>query len=699
MSTNSKVGKIYLTDAAIALIPDSKLLVEAAVRRGQSMTELIKPSSHSGVKIDLTAWKRAWSAAENVDDPNRNPLYQVYDNIMIDNTLTSIIDTRILKTLQAKFNIVDKAGKPDEEAKKLFEKVWFRNFIKYSMQSQFEGPKLIELFEFDDNGEVKKCTLVNKYHVKPEKGIVTKESEDDNGISYLDGSQALYYIQVGESDDLGLLFKVAPHILAKKYALGQWAEFNEKLGIPMRTVHSNSTDTTRQKQLAVIMENLGSAGWAVLSENEKLEVHSISGTDPTKCFDGLINMLNNEPAMLILGQSSTSNSSNNKGTYGSMQILQEISNDRHENDLVFLKYTINDSLMPRLVQYSPAYGILKDKYFEWDKSVDLSVSETVDYVIKLSEKYKIPADFVTKKTGIPIDGIIENTIPKATASVKKKDLTLNSKIINLYGSSCCNSNVINAAHAATTPSFQSDMIRIAKSIFKGAQSKIIDVKLISGIAKYLREGITSSYGEAVDDKDIEMLKSLERNVFVFSGFKTYQILRKVTDKLTNDKGEVLSWADFKKEVLHVDKTYNTTFLRAEYDHAVVGSQMASQWVDIQNNKDTLPLLEFDATLDGRTTATCRGLDGMILPVDDAAWENYYLPLHWGERSVIRQLASGKISDKSKITFPDIKPMFQNNIGISGVAFPPNHPYYEASKSDTKKIMKEVNKIIPDDLKN
>lgn len=419
MSTGSKIGKVYPSQAFIKDLPDNLILVEAALRRGQPLTPLIEPQSPAMSRVDIGKWKLALQAAQNVDSPNRNQLYEVFDNIMIDNTLTSIIDTRILKAVQSKFMIYDKEGNPDLEAKELFEREWFNKFIRHAMTANFEGPVLIETFDFDtETGELKDCVRVNKYHVKPELGIVTKEPTDDKGWPFVDNP---YYIMVGDVKDYGILYKAAPHVLAKKFALGTWAEFNEKIGIPFRTVNTNSTDAKRKQQLGVIMDKMGSAGWAVLNEGEKVELLAITGTDPTKCFEQLCVKLDSETAMLILGQSMTSNSQSNKGTYGSMQVLQEISEDRHESDLTSLKYLINGVLMPRLIELSPAYKGLTDRYFDWDKSEELNIADTIKYVVDLSAIYDIDPEFVTQKTGIPIIGLKSAaTISDPKVPLKKK---------------------------------------------------------------------------------------------------------------------------------------------------------------------------------------------------------------------------------------------------------------------------------------
>lgn len=683
MSTNSKIGKVTASRDFLKSVPDSELLIEAAMRRGQSMSKLIEPSSPSLITVDLKRWKQAMFSATNVDHPDMNAMYDVYENIRIDNSLTSNIDTTILKVQQAKFNLIDKAGKPNAEAKKLLERQWFLDFLKIAMESRYEGFRLGEAFYFNDVGELAEFKCVDKYHVKARQAIVTKYPYDEEGQSYLEPPLSLFYIPMGDPTDMGILHKVAPIVLAKKYAIAHWGEFNEKMGIPFRTVTTNASNTKRQEQLGIIMDKMGSAGWAVLHENEKVELMDMAGSDPTRCFEGLINLLNSERAMLIMGQSSTSNSDSNKGTYGSMAILQDISNDRHEANLTYIKYLFNDSLLPRLIQLSPAYKIFEGLTLDWDKSVDLKVNEVVDYVVKLSDVYNIPAEWVTQKTGIPIEGI-KTTDPalKPVPVPKKKSPVAN--IAAIY-KPCC-SHQLNIT-AAATPDFEPDFNRIARELFDAKHNGKIDMAVITKTANYLQAAITGNYGKPVDAIDRQMLASLKNNVWVFSGFKTYQTLKEASSKLIDEKGNTRSFSEFKTEVLKLNEKYNGTYLKAEYDHAIVGSQMASQWQDIQRNKETLPYLKFVATEDARTTAICRSLDGTTLPVDDPFWSEHYLPLHWHERSLIQQVASGTITPAStvkdlvKLTSDEIKPMFKQNIGKEGVLFPDNHPYFDTNAKD------------------
>ena len=343
--------------------------------------------------------------------------------------------------------------------------------------------------------------------------------------------------------------------------------------------------------------------------------------------------------------------------------------------------------------------------FDWDKSVELDVAETVDYVVALSGAgFEIPTDFITQKTGIPITGLKVPALPappeppikkpKTEASVKKKSIT--DKLTALYSSSCgCSSTPINHRSGGSTitakdpNTFQFSPLAkdVAKKLYDGKQKGIVDYPLLKATAQQLREAITFGYrtnkDKEYDAQDIEMLHSLDKNVYVFSAFKNYQQLRTITDLLKDENGNVRTFNDFKERVLAINETQNVTWLNSEYNHAVVASQWASDWQGIQRDKDILPLLEFDAIMDDRTTDVCMNANGTRMAVDDFP---YHLPLHWNERSVIRQVASGKITEPLNPLFPDdLKPMFKNNVAVSGVAFPDTHPFYETSKAINKEL--------------
>lgn len=210
---------------------------------------------------------------------------------------------------------------------------------------------------------------------------------------------------------------------------------------------------------------------------------------------------------------------------------------------------------------------------------------------------------------------------------------------------------------------------------RGLSGQTLDKEVTQAFADLLWSGVTDGYGQTLftvdyDSKDFATLAAIQKNVWQFSAAKDYTMLRQLTNALINEEG-ILDYADFKKVAEEIIGEH-LRWLKAEYNLAVSGGQMAGKWVQIEANKETFPLLQFDAVIDNRTTEICRPLDGTILPVDHPFWRRFYPPNHYNCRSTVRQLRSGVVT--TNIPSADIPELFQTNVGVSGLVFPPDHPY-------------------------
>lgn len=390
-------------------MPQDWLIVEMAKRNGPNSLGkgFVVPSSRSFKNEDLGNYKAAMNAAMNIEEPNRTMLYDVFFNVMLDLHLHSIIESRILKVKRSKHMIIDIRNKEEvPELTELFQTQWMEDYLEYLMWSIFWGPTLIEDSDWDENGMLKEVTIVNRYHVKPERGIVVKNEYDTDGTSYLEGNYPTYYTLAGRPTDFGLLAKISPIALAVKYAIGAYSEFTDKFGIPFRTVNTPSSDDDRHKKLAVILENMGSAGWAVLNQDEKIEFLQASGSNPDKVFTELIQLLDDRMTKAVLGQIATTETGDRSGTYGGLQVMKEVAADRHETDKTFVKNTMNNKRIPMLIQQG--YPLKDYHKWVWDDSRDIAVEDRVEMLSKLSQFYTIDPEYITEQTGIPIIGVRNN---------------------------------------------------------------------------------------------------------------------------------------------------------------------------------------------------------------------------------------------------------------------------------------------------
>lgn len=196
------------------------------------------------------------------------------------------------------------------------------------------------------------------------------------------------------------------------------------------------------------------------------------------------------------------------------------------------------------------------------------------------------------------------------------------------------------------------------------------------------DALNDGYGNTIDDFDFDtpnykMLDALQADIIKFSGAKNDTMNRAIGRELVGPDGLLREFKEFKIAAHQIAKDHSSTWLKAEYNLAITSAQAASKWVTIEEDANELPMLEFDAVMDGRTTEICRNFNGIRLPLTDKFWDLYYIPNHYGERSTIRQdIDNGRVTDPATIIYPEqIPAIFRINLAKEKLVFPPGHPYY------------------------
>lgn len=185
-----------------------------------------------------------------------------------------------------------------------------------------------------------------------------------------------------------------------------------------------------------------------------------------------------------------------------------------------------------------------------------------------------------------------------------------------------------------------------------------------------------------------MRSMLQNNVFIFSGFKTHAQLSAVSALLLDDKGKKKPFDTFLQDVKAIDKTYNQTYLRAEYNFATQSARSAAQWADYQKDGDMFNL-QYRTAGDERVRESHMLLNHTTLPLSDPFWKKYFPPNGWNCRCTAVQVRKSKypLSDSaSAIAFGEkattaynskgrnALAIFRFNPGIEHKIFPPRHPY-------------------------
>lgn len=207
----------------------------------------------------------------------------------------------------------------------------------------------------------------------------------------------------------------------------------------------------------------------------------------------------------------------------------------------------------------------------------------------------------------------------------------------------------------------------------------------------LQAGITYEIPEA-------MLQHFNKNIYVFSGAKTYTELRELSDLLIDDKGEIKSFSKFFKDVRQVHNDYNEAYLESEYIFAQQSAQMASKWVEFERDGDEYNL-QYRTANDNRVRYEHQLLHDVTLPPSDPFWAKFFPPNGWRCRCNAVQVRKSRYPQSDSITANDLgnkatytvgaggvntSEMFRFNPGKQNVIFPPHHPYLK-DKEVTKKL--------------
>jgi SPP1 gp7 family putative phage head morphogenesis protein len=136
--------------------------------------------------------------------------------------------------------------------------------------------------------------------------------------------------------------------------------------------------------------------------------------------------------------------------------------------------------------------------------------------------------------------------------------------------------------------------------------------------------------------------------FTVSGLSSLDQIQHVLDALTRTLEDGKTFADWKAEViadpslLSLPKGRLSTIFRTNTQSAYE----AGRWEQFERNKSRRGYLLFDAINDGRTTAVCRHLDGIIRPVDDPLWDRYAPLNHFNCRSTLISLTEEQARSRS-----------------------------------------------------
>lgn len=120
------------------------------------------------------------------------------------------------------------------------------------------------------------------------------------------------------------------------------------------------------------------------------------------------------------------------------------------------------------------------------------------------------------------------------------------------------------------------------------------------------------------------LRSIRHSNEVFSVFKTHAMGTKMAERLIGEDGKLRSFEEWRKAVAPIARHQVGSWLRTEYDTAVIRAHQAADWLEFEANKDIFPNLQWMPTTSVSPESSHQVFwsKPVILPVDDPFWSEH-----------------------------------------------------------------------------
>ena len=179
-----------------------------------------------------------------------------------------------------------------------------------------------------------------------------------------------------------------------------------------------------------------------------------------------------------------------------------------------------------------------------------------------------------------------------------------------------------------------------------------------------------------------MRRRLERSNYVFSGLKTVHELNEAFPSLLDENGNRKTFERFLNDVRKIDETYNSNYLRAEFNFVQASAEMAAKWERFMQDGDRY-YLQYRTAGDAKVRPTHAEMAGITLPASDPFWAEFYPPNGWGCRCSVVQVRKSKypateheeaMARGESALELDKKGMFRFNAGMEQKTMPDYNPY-------------------------
>ena len=360
----------------------------------QAPTIILQQTRRGG--LDVGVYMSAIRSAEVIDYPRKEKLCDLYEDVKLDSHLFSVLRKQKAAVLSTPIQFM-RDGKLDEAMQQHIKSPWFLQFLGDLYDHEWEGVGGT-LFQFyrDERGWIN-YTLIPRKNFDAINRVILHHQGDISGESWDDFDDLLY---IGKPRQIGNLAVAAFWVILKRNNVGDWADFAEIFGRPIREGTYNAWDEEARKKLVNDLAEMGGAGVLVHPDNTQLnliQAQNVSGGGDL--YEKLGTYCNNEISKAVTGNTLTTEAGD-KGT----QALGTVQKEGEEDINFFIKQSILNILNYEMTDTFARLGINTEGgefFFVPPKSKNSQEKVNVLKTLKNDMMLPIDDDYLYEEFGIP----------------------------------------------------------------------------------------------------------------------------------------------------------------------------------------------------------------------------------------------------------------------------------------------------------
>ncbi len=373
-------------------------------------------SEHRSIwRKEVIDWQQGRDAFYSEHNPTTWQLQDVYHDVMLDDQLTTVTESRKLRIINKELVVYDKNKNIDQKKTDLLnDQEWIFDFLNMSLDSIFYGYSLIHLRTAKNlTGQtiIKEPYLVPRGYVSPfNKLILSNENDPSTGVEFERFNRELIYAKM--YNEVGILEKAAPLTMLKRHSWGSWDEFEQIFGVPIRVAKYALGNDKIKKEIAGWLEEMGTAAYGVFPKEVEIDIIENQKTDAYNVFLKKIERVDEGLAKLILHQTGTTDE---KSFVGAAQVHENTLHQVTMADERKLKLILNGSLKYALNYWG--YGFDGTEKIAFKKTTDPNKQIEVDSKL-MKGGVNLSKDYIERTYGVEVDDT--KPVEKEPKTKKKK---------------------------------------------------------------------------------------------------------------------------------------------------------------------------------------------------------------------------------------------------------------------------------------